>query len=133
MQIQYICTLLQVFDMKTSLQFYCEALGFTIHQFAGEKDDIGWVWLKWETNDLMLNTAYETPDRPEKPDAVRVSAHADTTIYFGTPDVDAIYEDLLSKGVKLDPPKIAPYGMKQLYLTDPDGYNLCFQWAVTVD
>ena len=27
-------------------------------------------------------------------------------------------------------PKVAPYGMKQLYLTDPDGYLLCFQWLV---
>ena len=25
-------------------------------------------------------------------------------------------------------PRVAPYGMKQLYLSDPDGYNLCFQW-----
>jgi len=25
-------------------------------------------------------------------------------------------------------PKVAPYGMKQLYVRDPDGYNLCFQW-----
>jgi hypothetical protein len=25
-------------------------------------------------------------------------------------------------------PKVAPYGMKQLHLTDPDGYLLCFQW-----
>jgi catechol 2,3-dioxygenase-like lactoylglutathione lyase family enzyme len=46
MQIQYVCALLQVFDMNKSLQFYCEILGFTIHESAGEKDDIGWVWLK---------------------------------------------------------------------------------------
>jgi glyoxylase I family protein len=26
------------------------------------------------------------------------------------------------------PPKVAPYGMKQLYVKDPDGYVLCFQW-----
>ena len=23
------------------------------------------------------------------------------------------------------------YGMKQLYLKDPDGYELCFQWRAT--
>jgi hypothetical protein len=28
-------------------------------------------------------------------------------------------------------PKVAPYGMKQLYVRDPDGYNLCFQWPAT--
>ena len=133
MQIQYICTLLQVFDMKTSLRFYCETLRFTIHQFAGEKDDIGWVWLKWGSNDLMLNTAYETPKRPAKPDAARVAAHADTSIYFGCDNIDGVYQDLLSKGMEPAPPTVAPYGMKQLYFQDPDGYQLCFQWETAVD
>jgi hypothetical protein len=32
------------------------------------------------------------------------------------------------KALKLDPPKVAPYGMKQLYLHDPVGFALCFQW-----
>jgi hypothetical protein len=32
-------------------------------------------------------------------------------------------------GITTKKPKVAPYGMKQLYLTDPDGYLLCFQWA----
>jgi glyoxylase I family protein len=26
------------------------------------------------------------------------------------------------------PPLVAPYGMKQLNLSDPDGYALCLQW-----
>jgi hypothetical protein len=25
---------------------------------------------------------------------------------------------------------VAPYGMKQMYLHDPDGFGLCFQWKV---
>jgi len=24
---------------------------------------------------------------------------------------------------------VAPYGMKQMYLADPDGYGICFQWT----
>ena len=31
-------------------------------------------------------------------------------------------------GVNVKEPRVAPYGMKQLYVTDPDGYVLCFQW-----
>jgi hypothetical protein len=34
----------------------------------------------------------------------------------------------MAKGVKCDPPEVAPYGMKQLYFHDPDGYGICFQW-----
>jgi glyoxylase I family protein len=129
MDIQYLCPLLEVFDMNMSLKFYCEVLGFTIHESAGDKDNLDWVWLKWKSIDLMLNTAYETPYRPERPDVARVAAHHDATLYFGCPNVDEAYQILLAKGLKLDPPTIAPYGMKQLYLLDPDGYNLCFQWT----
>jgi len=128
MEIRYLCPLLQVFDMNVSLKFYCEVLGFTIHQSAGEKDDLGWVWLKWNNTDLMLNSAFETPCRPAQPDAARVASHEDTTLYFGCPNVEEAYRVLHSKGLRPSPPTVAPYGMKQLYLRDPDGYTLCFQW-----
>ena len=32
------------------------------------------------------------------------------------------------KGIDVQEPTIAHYGMKQLYVSDPDGYLLCFQW-----
>jgi len=128
MEIRSLCPLIQVFDMNASLKFYCEILGFKIHASAGEKDDLGWVWLKWGDADLMLNTAYETRYRPKEPDNARVAAHDDTTLYIGCPNVDEAYNHLLLKGLSLNPPVITSYGMKQLYLHDPDGYSLCFQW-----
>lgn len=130
MEIKYLCPLFQVFDMKTSLDFYCDILGFIVHESAGPTEDLGWVWLKRQNIDLMLNTAYETPDRPSHPDPVRTAAHNDTAIYLGCPDVDEMYSYLNSKSLAIEPPKIAPYGMKQFYLHDPDGYTICFQWAV---
>jgi glyoxylase I family protein len=33
-------------------------------------------------------------------------------------------------GLDVPKPTIAPYGMKQLFLRDPDGFGLCFQWPV---
>lgn len=38
---------------------------------------------------------------------------------------------LRAHGVDVKPPTVAPYGMKQLYVRDPDGYTLCFQWRAT--
>ena len=130
MEIQYLCPMLEVFDMDRSLTFYVNMLGFKIHQSAGGNDDIGWVWLKLGDVNLMLNTQYEKPDRPREPDSNRVAAHHDTTLYFGCPDVDNAYTELRQKGLTISPPEIASYGMKQLYLRDPDGYNLCFQWPI---
>ena len=79
---------------------------------------------------VMLNTAYEGDDRPASPEQARIAAHGDTCLYFACPDPEAAFRHLLAHGVDLRPPKVAPYGMKQLTLTDPDGYQLCFQWPV---
>ena len=66
---------------------------------------------------------------PSAPETGRWSGHQDTCLYFGCPDVDGAYQHLVSQGVKADPPKVAWYGMKQLYLKDPDGFGICFQWS----
>lgn len=122
--------LLQVFDMATSLKFYCDVLGFEIVQTDNntQAPNHNWVWLRLRGVDLMLNTAYEYDQRPPSADAHRVAAHDDTALYFGAPNVDAVYEYLRRKGIAGKEPKVAPYGMKQLYVQDPDGFNLCFQW-----
>ncbi len=122
MKLSGLCPLIQVFDMPTSLHFYTHYLGFEVHQ--GTPD---WVWLKRDDFELMLNTAYEAPDRPAQPDPARVAAHADTILFFGCSDPDAFHQWLAGNGLACDPPKTAPYGMRQLSLTDPDGYGLCFQ------
>ena len=121
--------LIQVFDMPASLAFYCDVLGFAVHASSSPPPKCDWVWLKLNGTDLMLNTAYEEEYRPSSPNGPRVAAHDDTCLYFGCPDVDAAYAYLLSRGVKAEPPKVAPYGMKQLYLKDPDGFSICFQWS----
>jgi glyoxylase I family protein len=81
--------------------------------------------------ELLLNTAYDEGERPPKPDPARVAAHRDTCIYFGCPDVDAAYAHLRAHNISAKAPAIAHYGMKQLYVSDPDGYNLCFQWPAS--
>ena len=123
-------TLIQVYDMRRSLEFYCGILGFEILDKAGPPEDIGWVLMKLNGVYLMLNTQYEMPERPPEPDRERFKAHGDTCLYFMCADPDAIYEQITQKGIVAEKPKIAPYGMKQLYFLDPDGYGICFQSAI---
>lgn len=122
--------LLEVFDMASSLRFYHDVLGFEIVMTDNNTvaPDHNWVWLRLGGADVMLNTAYEYENRPSAPDPLRIRSHQDTCLYFGAPNVDEVYEHLTSRGIDVKKPKIAPYGMKQLYLLDPDGFNLCFQW-----
>lgn len=127
-----VCTLLQVFDMPASVRFYRDILGFEIVTTSpAEGDQFDWGLLRLNEANLMLNTAYEQDDRPAQPEPARVSAHGDTCLYFACPDVDAAYQHLRAHGLNVKEPKVAPYGMKQLYVSDPDGYALCFQWPAS--
>lgn len=126
--------LLQVYDMPASVGFYRDVLGFEIVTTSpplGGKDRFHWALLRLGDAELMLNTAYEFDhERPVTRDRARTSAHDDTCLYFACPDVDAAYQELTAKGFVVKPPATARYGMKQMYLHDPDGFALCFQCPV---
>ena len=128
LDIRGLAPLLQVFDMPASIHFYRDILGFEVVNTSGPGTDVGWALLRLNCVELMINTAYESDERPPVPDANRVSAHADTGLYFGCPDVEQAYVQLRIEGLDVKEPVIRTYGMKQLNVTDPDGYNLCFQW-----
>lgn len=68
-------------------------------------------------------------DMPTSRDPARATSHSDTGLFFDCADVDEAYRHLRAHNVEVGPPKVAPYGMKQLFVRDPDGYSLCFQCA----
>jgi glyoxylase I family protein len=127
-----LAPLLQVFDMPTSVHFYRDLLGFALVQtsqpLSEKADDVNWAMLRLNDSTVMLNTAYEPEYRPPAPDPARIAAHTDVCLYFGCPDVDQACRQLRALGLDVKEPTIAPYRMRQLYLKDPDGYDLCFQW-----
>ena len=118
-----LCPLLQVFDMPTSVKFYCEVLGFEltgnspiVHGRDG--DYFHWCMLRRGATTIMLNTAYDEGERPPTPDATRFAAHSDTALFFGCSDVDAFYNQLL------------PLGINVLEKPNTTAYNLSFQSPV---
>ena len=123
--------LFEVFDMPAAFAFYRGVLGFGVVNTNRDKDadpaDVDWAWLRLNDVDVMLNTAYDPGERPPQRDPMRGFGHG-VCLYIGCPDVDGAYEHLRAHGVDARPPTVAPYGMKQLYFKDPDGYTLCFQW-----
>jgi len=129
--IRGLSPLILVFDIQRSLLFYCDVLGFELVSSDNSGPDYGWVLLSSGKTELMMEPIYPKDQKPVDPDASRTAHHKDTVLYFGCPDVDAAYAHLISKGISVKEPRIAYYGMKQLYLTDPDGYLLCFQWPVS--
>jgi glyoxylase I family protein len=120
--------LLQVYDMQTSLNFYRDVLGFEIVQ---ETDHQWWAMIRLGNATLMLNTAYEDSARPPAPDPERVLGHQDVSLYFDFDDLDALYAHLKSNGCDVRPPADTTYGLRQLNVRDPDGYELCFTAALS--
>ena len=118
--------LLQVFDLPASIAFYRRVLGFEL--VSG--DESWWAMLKLGDTRLMLNTAYEDHERPLAPDPARVRGHADVSLYFSCPDPDAVYAQLRDRGCDVNAPAITSYGLKQLSVKDPDGFELCFTCPV---
>jgi len=128
LRLEGMCPLLEVFDMPTSIRFYRDVLGFEVIQSAPPGDDCDWCQLRLGDTELMLNTQYEKNARPPAPDSGRATAHGDISLFFGCSDLDAAYAHFRACGIDLEPPKVRDYGMRQVSLHDPDGYQLCLQW-----
>jgi glyoxylase I family protein len=129
-EVKDVVTLISVYDMPRALRFYRDGLGFSVLNTSQPGDDCGWAMLRLGEATLMLNTAYDPGTRPSEPDPARIESHRDTILYFACPDPDGCHRYLSSKGIHAERPGNAFYGMRQVHLTDPDGYMLCFQWPV---
>jgi glyoxylase I family protein len=124
--------LIQVFDMPQALLFYRDLLGFGVVSASPEVETpegrfSHWMWLRLGAADLMLNTQYDSGKRPEKPNAAHVAAHADVCFYLGCSDIDVAHQQLMGKGLNVEPPKMAAYGLRLFSVKDPDGYTVVFQ------
>ena len=120
-----VAPLLQVYDMRKSVAWYCDKLGFQIVEKYEPDGHLYWAMLKLGDAIVMLNARFEDDQPPATPPSN--AGHNDVTLYFDCPDVDSAYAHISGTGLKVAPPQVTHYGMKQLTITDPDGFDLCFQ------
>ena len=121
--------LIGVFDMPTSLAFYRNVLGFIVVSASPEVETAEgrfshWMWLRFGEAEIMLNTQYDSNERPAQAPEKRSK---DTVFYIGCSDVELAYRELTGRGLKAERPKVAPYGLKLFSAEDPDGYTIVFQ------
>lgn len=113
--------LLLVRDLERSIAFYRDVLGF---QIAGEAvSQAGtryWCRLQREGISLMLQQA-EAEDGPLE------NCGRHVAFYILCADADAWYAELTARGLSLAPPQTAEYGMRQVFVPEPDGYVLCLE------
>ena len=121
--VRQVWPLIVVRDMERSLAFYRDKLGFTVARTAESEGKIFWCRIERDGCSLMLQEGTEE-DGPAE------GRGRGVCLYFICDDAAAIHAELTARGLTLPPPKVAYYGMNQLFVPEPDGYELCFESEV---
>ena len=101
-------------DFARSVGFYRDTLGLRIYrEFGAEGNQTGVVFFLGG-GFLELSGSGTT------------SAMGSVTLWLQVPDVAAEHERLAAAGVTVtDPPRRMPWGLIEMWATDPDGHRLC--------
>jgi glyoxylase I family protein len=119
MSITGIVPLLYVKDGEASLAFYCDMLGFDVVQRAGGEAGYLFAQLRSGAASLMINSLPDGGATTVLPDDFGC------VLYLNAEDVHALCAELRARGVEVADPESQAYGLDQLWLRDPDGYQLC--------
>ena len=121
--IQEIVLLLVVKDIERSVAFYCESLGFEVTQRWLPDGKLAWCRIERGSAALMLQRSCEE-------DGSATGRGRGVCFYFLCDDANVLCAEFRAAGLAVIAPQVAFYGMNQLFVTDPDGYELCFQNVV---
>ncbi|MDJ0950356.1 MAG: VOC family protein [Alphaproteobacteria bacterium] len=130
---QKITANLMVADMGASLAFYCEVLGFSLSMGVSPdreiltdgrpRADLVFALIVKDAAELMLQRRDSmTADVPAFPaDAVPGGTF---TLYIRGEDADALAARLPAGVEVIKGPETSWYGMREIFIRDPDGYVL---------
>jgi catechol 2,3-dioxygenase-like lactoylglutathione lyase family enzyme len=111
-EVQFV---LAVRDLKRSVTFYCDQLGFRL-----DSEIEGWAAVSRDQFHLMLGQC------PEAMPAGQTGAHS----YFAYVTVDAVdelYADIVKKGLpRIEELADTPWGMREFGIRTPDGHRIMF-------
>jgi catechol 2,3-dioxygenase-like lactoylglutathione lyase family enzyme len=121
MTMQTCRPLLNVADIETSLRFWRDLIGFQeITRFVSE-GRLAFANLRSGEVELMLNA------RGADPGPRRARPHyTEAVLYFGVVSVHDLVRDLRAKGCDAPDPERQDYGVDEIVLRDPDGYEIAF-------
>lgn len=140
---------LTVADMQKSLQFYRQQLGFELGECWPNEQDPKWASLQLGGQVIMLGqampaAAIEQMHGQKNPAAGRFwgkqaalfAEHphgAGCVLYLHVDDVDAYAKQIQGKGIQLQlPPTSQFYGLRDIVVSDPDGYVLTFYQPIAM-
>jgi len=119
---QFAHTMIRVYDLEKSLDFYQNALGFEFdHKSDHENGEFSLAFLNIPGSDAQLELTYNWPR--EEPYELG-DGYGHIALFVG--DMDAAVTRIHEAGYELDRgPKTSPSGTKQMaFVKDPDGYAI---------
>lgn len=137
-------------DMKASVAFYRDKLGFQMKESWPDDEQPMWCNMLFGGQSVMLGAAM-SPDTVEEMcggDAASAKiyraaaeefqqhkAGVGLTVYLMVEDVDGYDAEIRKKGIEplRDEPMTQFYGIRECMVTDPDGYRLTFYTPVTME
>jgi len=119
-RIKALVPMLSVTDLKRTMAFYCDKLGFRMVNTFGDAEP-RWCMLDRDGISIMFNQP------PPEEMAELAPRPKDFQIYYFYPDdVVSLHKGWKAAGLPVSDLRIAIYGMKEFELRDPDGYWLWF-------
>lgn len=114
-----VTPLLNVQDIGRSLAFWRDGLGFEVQQTYDFEGRLAWAQLKKGQVQLMLNGRGGDPGHRLARDR-----YTDAVLCFAVDDVHALVRELRTRGLTVEDPEAQEYGLDEVVLRDPDGYDL---------
>jgi len=121
------CTpLLNVADVERSLAFWREGLGFEVVATWDHEGRAAFARLRSGKAELMLNR----PTDVDRPGPGAKPSYSDVVLNLRVDDVHALWRALTAKGLSVKPPERQFYGVDEMLMRDPDGYEIAFTSGV---
>ena len=111
---------LGVSDLRRSMAFYRDFFGFTlVDSWENEAGESVWCWLRSGVTELMLRQLTSDEQITLEP-----ALGQSWVLYLRPDDIDETRRQLVRAGLDVTDIQLTPYGARECFLTDPDGYDL---------
>ncbi|WP_035477013.1 VOC family protein [Aliagarivorans taiwanensis] len=129
MQLKLMIPMLNVSNIRHSLEFYQRALGFEVVSDPAAVDQWQWATIRSGETEIMLS---QTESAGQLKSGIDPQQCTDwpTIFYFYPDDVAALYQHICAEGYQPTDLVDTHYGMREFSLQDPDGHMLSFGEAL---
>ena len=126
---------LMVKNIHTSVAFYTDVLGFKLRMAVPEdksefpdslKEGVSYIYAQLFYNDVEIWLQTKESLSEDLPIFQSMSPGAAISFYGKVEDADIVYKAIKDKVSIIKDIKTSWYGMREFYISDPDGYILGF-------